>query len=90
MDTHNHGAQAPKVSDALKKGTLVSVLTWGGKQVEGMVCDREQTGLLLDPGELDGDAGYLFLPWTSVQHVRIRDVAQRRVKFLQSYTVPGY
>jgi hypothetical protein len=78
-------SQAPRVSDALKKGVYVSVTTWGGREMAGMVCDREQTGLLLDVHEPDSDAdGYVFLPWSSVEQVKVRDVAQRRVKFLQS------
>jgi len=77
-------SQAPKVSDALKKGVFVSVITWGGRELAGLVCDREQTGLLLDVREPDADAdGYVFLPWSSVEQVKVREVAQRRVKFLQ-------
>jgi hypothetical protein len=78
-------SQAPKVSDALKKGVFVSVTTWGGRELAGLVCDREQAGLLLDVREPDDDAdGYVFLPWSSVEQVKVKDVAQRRVKFLQS------
>jgi hypothetical protein len=39
-------AQAPKVSDALKKGVVVSGATWS---------DRQQAGLLLDVREPDPD-----------------------------------
>ena len=77
--------QAPKVVDALKRGSLVSITTWGGRELSGMVCDREQTGLLLDvrePGD-SGD-GYIFLPWSSVEQVVIREISPRRVKFLPS------
>ncbi|MDP8946884.1 MAG: hypothetical protein M3N09_02115 [Actinomycetota bacterium] len=85
VDSQDWLAQAPKVSDALKKGVFISIATWSGREVEGVVCDREQTGLLLDVREPDADAdGYLFLPWSSIEQVKIRDVAQRRVKFLQS------
>ena len=78
-------SQAPKVSDALKKGVFVSVTTWGGRELAGLVCDREQSGLLLDVREPGVDAdGYVFLPWSSVEQVKVREVAQRRVKFLQS------
>lgn len=75
--------QAPKVVDALKRGSLVSITTWGGRELSGTVCDREQTGLLLDfrePGD-SGD-GYVFLPWSSVEQVVIREISPRRVKFL--------
>ena len=77
--------QAPKVVDALKRGSLVSITTWGGRELSGTVCDREQTGLLLDvrePGD-SGD-GYVFLPWSSVEQVIIREISPRRVKFLPS------
>lgn len=77
--------QAPKVVDALKRGSLVSITTWGGRELSGTVCDREQTGLLLDVREPDDSAdGYVFLPWSSVEQVVIRDVSPRRVKFLPS------
>jgi hypothetical protein len=75
-------SQAPKISDALKRGVFVSVTTWGGRELAGLVCDREQSGLLLDVREPDAD-GYVFLPWSSVEQVKVREVAQRRVKFLQ-------
>lgn len=75
--------RAPKVSDALKRGATVSVATWSGREVLGVVCDRDQAGLLLDV-ERDGNGqdGYAFLPWTSIEQVDIRAVTQRRVKFL--------
>lgn len=76
-------AQAPKVSDALKKGMIVSVATWSGREITGVVCDREQAGLLLDVQQPDAESeGYSFLPWSSIEQVRIREVAQRRVKSL--------
>ncbi|HEX5974685.1 MAG TPA: hypothetical protein VFY57_05955 [Rubrobacteraceae bacterium] len=77
-------AQAPKVSDALKKGMIVSISTWSGLEITGIVCDRDQAGLLLDVQEPEADSeGYSFLPWSSIEQVKIREVAQRRVKFLQ-------
>ncbi|MGH3087242.1 MAG: hypothetical protein ACRDSJ_07985 [Rubrobacteraceae bacterium] len=76
-------SQAPKISDALRKGTSVSVTTWGGQDISGLVCDWEQTGILLDARNPD-EPGYFFVPWGSVQQVRIEEVAQRRVKFLPS------
>jgi hypothetical protein len=78
-------AQAPKVSDALKKGMIVSVATWSGREITGIICDREQAGLLLDLREPGTESeGYSFLPWSSIEQVRMREVAQRRVKFLPS------
>jgi len=85
VDSAEWLVQAPKVSDALKKGIFVSVTTWGGRDIVGLVCDWEQTGLLLDVRQPDADsAGYVFLPWSSIEQVAIREVMQRRVKFLQS------
>jgi hypothetical protein len=77
-------AQAPKVADALKKGVIVSISTWSSLEITGIVCDRDQAGLLLDLREPDAESeGYSFLPWSSIEQVKIREVAQRRVKFLQ-------
>ena len=85
MDAQESLSQAPKVSDALKKGISVSVSTWGGREIAGLVCDREQSGLLLDVRQANGNsAGYVFLPWSSIEQVAIDEVVQRRVKFLQS------
>lgn len=77
--------QAPKVSDALKRGVNVSVTTWGGRKILGTVSDRDTAGLLLniEEGE-NGASGYAFLPWSSVEQVDIPEVAPRHVKFLQS------
>lgn len=76
-------SQAPKISDALKKGVFVSLVTWGGRELKGVICDREQTGLLLDISEsADGSEGYLFLPWSSIEQVYIQSVSPRRVKVL--------
>lgn len=91
MDEHHasaeeprHGLnQTPKVVDALRRGSPVSITTWGGRELSGTVCDREQTGILVDLREPDSGAeGYVFLPWSSIEQVAIREVSQRRVKFL--------
>ncbi len=40
--------------------------------------------MLLDVSEADAEPGeYVFLPWSSVEQVMIRELTQRRVKFLQ-------
>jgi hypothetical protein len=84
VDPQEWLAQAPKVSDALKKGMFVSITTWSGREIAGLVCDREQNGLLLDVYEPDADSeGYVYLPWSSIERVKIREVTQRRVKFLE-------
>jgi hypothetical protein len=78
-------AQAPKVSDALKKGVSISATTWAGRELTGVICDREQAGLLLDLRAPDvNSAGYVFLPRSSIEQIKIREVAQRRVKVLPS------
>ena len=76
--------QVPRVSDALKKGVTVAVATWSGREMSGQICDREPEGLLLDVREPGEDGGYVFLPWSSIEQVVIREVAPRRVKFLPS------
>ena len=84
MDLAEWLAQAPKVGDALKKGISVSVTTWGGREIAGLICDREQAGLLLDIHQPEPNrARYVFLPWSSIEQVTIRGVVPRRVKFLQ-------
>ncbi len=85
MDSQEWLNQAPKVVDALKRGSPVSVVTWGGRELSGTICDREQTGLLLDVRAPDDSAdGYVFLPWSSIEQVVIREVSPRRVKVLPS------
>ena len=77
--------QIPKVADAFKRGSTVSLTTWGGRELSGTVCDHEQTGLLLDVRGTEHVAdGYVFLPWSSIEQVAIREVLQRRVKSLPS------
>lgn len=83
-DSRDRQYQTPKVVDALKRGSPVSVTTWGGRELSGTICDREQAGLLLDVREREDGAGYVFLPWSSIEQVAIREVSQRRVKFLPS------
>ncbi|MGI9047771.1 MAG: hypothetical protein ACR2GU_00020 [Rubrobacteraceae bacterium] len=85
QETHEQEwyAHAPKVADAFRKGIPVLVTTWGGREVSGLVCDREQAGLLLDIRGLETESlGYIFLPWSSVEQVEIREVAPRRIKSL--------
>ncbi len=75
---------SPRVADALKSGVSVSVTSWSGRQLQGIVSDRDDAGLLLDLDDgADGREGYAFLPWSSVGRVDIPEVAHRRVKFLQ-------
>ena len=75
--------QAPRVVDAFKRGSPVSITTWGGRELSGTVCDQEQTGLLLEVRDAgNGSGGYVFLPWSSIEQVAIQEISQRRVKFL--------
>lgn len=74
--------QAPKVSDALRRGASVSVTTRGGRTIAGVVSDRDAAGLLLGAEGADAD-GYAFLPWSGVERVDIPEVAHREVKVLQ-------
>ena len=86
VDSQQWLDQAPKVVDALKRGSPVSITTWGGRELSGRICDWEQTGLLLgvrEPGD-SSTRGYVFLPWSSIEQVAIREVSQRPVKFLPS------
>ena len=74
--------QAPKVSDALKRGARVSITTWGGRKILGVVSDRDAAGLLVDV-EGDDANGYAFLPWSSVERVDIPEIVPRQVKSLR-------
>jgi hypothetical protein len=63
VDAQEWLSEAPKVGGALKKGISVSVTTWGGREIAGLVCDWEHVGLLLDILRADANsAGYAFLP----------------------------
>ncbi len=83
-DVEDRRDHPPRVADALKSGVTVSITTWSGRQLRGTVSDRDGAGLLLDLDDgADGQDGYAFLPWSSVEQVDIPEVAHRRVKFLQ-------
>ena len=78
-------AQAPKVSEALKNGVVVSGATWSGREITGVVCDRRQAGLHFDVREPDaGSEGFSFLPWSSIEQLKIREITQGWVTFLPS------
>ena len=86
VDSQQWLDQAPKVVDALKRDSPVSIATWGGRELSGRLCDWEQTGLPLgvrEPGD-SSNSEYVFLPWSSIEQVSIREVSQRPVKFLPS------
>lgn len=83
MESKESFAQIPKVSDALRKGGLVSVILRSGQELTGLVCDRDESGLLLDTREPEDECPeYVFLPWSSVEQVRVQEIVHRRVKVI--------
>jgi hypothetical protein len=63
---------SPKIPEALRRKSFVSVTIRSGYDVSGYVCDRDQSGLLLDVRDPSGDpSGYEFLPWSSIERVRV-------------------
>jgi hypothetical protein len=64
---------SPSIPEAFGRGSLVSVVVRSGYDVSGYVCDQDGAGLLLDLRDPSGDhGGYEFLPWSSVERVRIQ------------------
>ena len=63
---------SPRIVEALGRGRLVSVSARVGNDVSGYVCDRDGSGLLLDVRDPSGDpSGYEFLPWSSIERVKV-------------------
>lgn len=63
---------APEISGFLGRGSFVSVSARIGTDLIGYVCDRDETGLLLDVRHQNGDhASYEFLPWASIERVSV-------------------
>lgn len=75
--------QDPKVSEALKRGVSISVMTWSARKILGTVSDRDTAGLLVDV-EGDDAEGYASLPWSSVERADTPAETHRQVKVLQS------
>jgi hypothetical protein len=70
---------SPKISEAFTRGSFVSVTIRSGYDVSGYVCDRDGSGLLLDVRDPSGDpSGYEFLPWSSIERVKIQEYLSRR------------
>jgi hypothetical protein len=64
---------SPKISEAFGRGSFVAVSARVGNDLSGYVCDIDVSGLLLDVRDPSGDpGGYEFLPWSSIERVRIR------------------
>ncbi len=63
---------SPEIAEALARGRFVSISARVGNDVSGYVCDRDGTGLLLDIRDASGDpSGYEFLPWSSIERLRV-------------------
>ena len=61
---------APQITGFLGRGTFVVVSARTGNDLEGYVCDQNESGLLLDSRDPSGDpTGYEFLPWSSIERV---------------------
>ena len=64
---------SPEIAGALGRGSFVSLTVKSGSDVSGYVCDKDSAGLLLDVRDPSGDpGGYEFLPWFSVERVKIQ------------------
>ena len=64
--------ESPELSEALARGSFVSVSARVGNDVAGYVCDRDGSGLLLDVRDPSGDpGGYEFLPWSSIERLKV-------------------
>ncbi len=65
---------SPRIADAFGRGSLVSVVVRSGYDVLGYVCDHDGAGILLDLRDPSGDPnGYEFLPWSTVERVRVEE-----------------
>ena len=61
---------APQITGFLGRGTFVVVSARTGNDLEGYVCDQNESGLLLDVRDSSGDpTTYEFLPWSSIERV---------------------
>ena len=61
---------APEIQGFFGRGSFVSVSARTGNDLAGYVCDRDQSGLLLEVRDPSGDPhGYEFLPWSSIERV---------------------
>lgn len=64
---------SPEIGEAFGRGTFVSATVRSGYDVSGYVCDRDAAGILLDVRDPSGDpGGYEFLPWSSIERVKIQ------------------
>jgi hypothetical protein len=64
---------SPAIPEAFARGSFVSITVRSGYDVSGYVCDRDGAGLLLDIRDPSGDpSGYEFLPWSSIERVKMQ------------------
>jgi hypothetical protein len=60
----------PEIRGYLGRGSFVSVSARIGNDLAGYVCDRDESGLLLEVRDPSGDPhGYDFLPWSSIERI---------------------
>jgi hypothetical protein len=60
----------PEIRGYLGQGSFVSVSARIGNDLAGYVCDRDESGLLLEVRDPNGDPhGYDFLPWSSIERI---------------------
>ncbi|MCA1737886.1 MAG: hypothetical protein LC740_03370 [Actinobacteria bacterium] len=65
---------SPSITEALARGSFVSVSARVGNDLSGYVCDHDGSGLLLDVRDPSGDpGGYEFLPWSSIERLKVQD-----------------
>ena len=63
---------SPRIPEAFGRGSFVSVSARVGNDVSGYVCDKDSSGLLLDVRDASGDpSGYEFLPWSSIERIKV-------------------
>ena len=63
---------SPAIPEAFARGSFASITVRSGYDVSGYICDRDNSGLLIDVRDPSGDpSGYEFLPWSSIERVKI-------------------
>ena len=63
---------SPRIAEALGRGSFIAVSARVGNDLSGYVCDADVSGLLLDVRDPSGDpGGYEFLPWSSIERLRV-------------------
>ena len=69
-NTEGMREDAPQITGFLGRGTFVVISARTGNDLEGYVCDQNESGLLLDVRDASGDpTTFEFLPWSSIERV---------------------